>query len=83
MDRRDFLKKTIGGGIAAGSTLAFPGVGKLFAAPKGVAYDLVAVRGGEPCPLGRLSHAPPPPAVRVLWRAPSPPARRLRRYSRL
>lgn len=48
MDRRDFLKKTIGGGIAAGSTLAFPGVGKLFAAPKGVAYDLVAVRGGEP-----------------------------------
>ena len=48
MDRRDFLKKTISGGIAAGSTLAFPGVGKLLAAPKGPAYDLVAVRGGEP-----------------------------------
>ena len=48
MDRRDFLKKTISGGIAAGSTLAFPGVGKLLAAPKGLGYDLVAVRGGEP-----------------------------------
>lgn len=48
MDRRDFLKKTISGGIAAGSTLAFPGMGKLLAAPKGAAYDLVAVRGGEP-----------------------------------
>ena len=48
MDRRDFLKKTIGGGIAAGSTLAFPGVGKLWAAPKGQTYDLVAVRGGDP-----------------------------------
>nr|WP_320192659.1 DUF362 domain-containing protein [uncultured Desulfobacter sp.] len=48
MDRRDFLKKTISGGIAAGSTLAFPGVGKLLAAPTTAAYDLVAVRGGEP-----------------------------------
>lgn len=48
MDRRDFLKKTISGGIAAGSTLAFPGLEKLLAAPKGAAYDLVAVRGGEP-----------------------------------
>lgn len=48
MDRRDFLKKTIGGGIAAGSALAFPGVGNLLAAQKDAAYDLVAVRGGEP-----------------------------------
>ena len=51
MDRRDFLKKAIGGGIAAGSTLAFPEVGKLWAAPQNsqtIAYDLVAVRGGEP-----------------------------------
>ena len=48
MDRRDFLKKTIGGSIAAGSTLAFPGMGNLFAAPPKNAYDLVAVRGGEP-----------------------------------
>jgi uncharacterized protein (DUF362 family) len=51
MDRRDFLKKTISGGIAAGSALAFPEVGKLWAASQGgqtAPYDLVAVRGGEP-----------------------------------
>ncbi|WP_245620004.1 DUF362 domain-containing protein [Desulfobacter vibrioformis] len=48
MNRRDFLKKTIGGGIAAGSTLVFPGVEKLLAAQQGAAYDLVAVRGGGP-----------------------------------
>ncbi len=48
MGRRDFLKKTIGSGIAAGSTLALTGVGKLLAAPSKNAYDLVAVRGGEP-----------------------------------
>ena len=51
MDRRDFLKKALGGGIAAGSTLAFPEVGKLWAAPDpgpAKAYDLVAVKGGEP-----------------------------------
>lgn len=48
MDRRDFLKKTISSGIAAGSTLAFPGVGRIWAAPKDAAYDLVAVRGGKP-----------------------------------
>ena len=51
MDRRDFLKKTISTGIAAGSTLVFPEVGKLWAASQGTQtspYDLVAVRGGEP-----------------------------------
>ncbi len=50
MDRRDFLKKAIGGGIAAGSTLAFGNVTELVAAPQTSAapYDLVAVKGGEP-----------------------------------
>jgi len=51
MDRRNFLKKTIGGGIAAGYTLAFPEVERLWAGPapeQAGAWDLVAVRGGEP-----------------------------------
>jgi uncharacterized protein (DUF362 family) len=50
MDRRDFLKKAIGGGIAAGSTLVFGGYAKLLAAPpvSPAPYDLVAVKGGEP-----------------------------------
>lgn len=51
MDRRDFIKKAIGSGIAAGSALAFPGAGKLWAAPgknPTAAYDLVAVKGGNP-----------------------------------
>ena len=50
MDRRDFMKKVIGTGIVAGSTVAFGDYATLFAAP-GVAlpaYDLVAVKGGEP-----------------------------------
>jgi uncharacterized protein (DUF362 family) len=49
MDRRDFMKKVVGTGIIAGSTMAFGDYGKLFAAA-GVppAYDLVAVKGGEP-----------------------------------
>lgn len=51
MDRRDFLKKTITSGIAAGSTLVFPEMGRLWAASQteGIpAWDLVAIRGGEP-----------------------------------
>ena len=50
MDRRNFLKTAIGGGIAAGSTLAFGDVTNLMAAPNPSAgpYDLVAVKGGEP-----------------------------------
>lgn len=49
MDRRDFLKNAITGGLAAGCTLAFGSPG-LLAATGGpaAAYDLVAVRGGEP-----------------------------------
>ena len=50
MDRREFLKKTIRGGIVAGSTMVFGDYAKLVSAspvPPG-AYDLVAVKGGEP-----------------------------------
>ena len=51
MDRRDFLKKAIRGGIVAGSGLAFGGMGGIrlaAAAEKEKDWDLVAVRGGEP-----------------------------------
>ena len=51
MDRRDFLKKAIRGGIIAGSGLAFGGMGGIrlaAAAEKEKNWDLVAVRGGEP-----------------------------------
>jgi len=49
MDRRDFIKKAIGTTIVAGSTVALGDYGKLFAAAgTSPAYDLVAVRGGEP-----------------------------------
>lgn len=50
MNRREFLKMTIGGGVVAGSTLAFGGYARLLAAPPmpPTAYDLVAVKGGEP-----------------------------------
>ena len=50
MDRRDFLKKAIGGSIVAGSTVAFGDFAKLLAAssPSIAAFDLVAVKGGEP-----------------------------------
>jgi len=50
MDRRDFMKKVIGGSIVAGSTVAFGDYAKLLAAPlvSPATYDLVAVKGGEP-----------------------------------
>ena len=50
MDRRNFMKKLIGTGIVAGSTLAFGDYANLFAAPSALpsTYDLVAVKGGEP-----------------------------------
>lgn len=50
MDRRDFMKKMIGTGIVAGSTVAFGDYAGLFAANAAApaAYDLVAVKGGEP-----------------------------------
>jgi len=50
MDRREFIKKTIGTGIIAGSSVVFGNVSKLLAAttPAAASYDLVAVKGGEP-----------------------------------
>jgi uncharacterized protein (DUF362 family) len=50
MDRRRFLKNVIGGGIVVGSTVALGGYSQLLAADASTApaYDLVAVRGGEP-----------------------------------
>jgi len=50
MDRRDFMKKMIGTGIVAGSSEAFGDYADLFAAPGASppAFDLVAVKGGEP-----------------------------------
>jgi len=50
MYRRDFIKKMIGGGIVAGSAVVFGDYAKLLAASpaSSAAYDLVAVKGGEP-----------------------------------
>ncbi len=49
MKRRDFFRKGLGAGIAAGSAMAISPYGKLFAGgAAAVAYDLVAVKGGEP-----------------------------------
>lgn len=48
MDRRNFLKKSIGTGVVAGAGLTFGGWNKILAAPYASAYDLVAVKGGEP-----------------------------------
>jgi len=51
MQRRDFIKKGLGAGIAAGTVLAISPANKLFAGKYPVSdgdYDLVAVKGGEP-----------------------------------
>jgi uncharacterized protein (DUF362 family) len=48
MDRRDFLKTTVSGGLAASATLALGGYSTLLAAEGAKPYDLVAVKGGEP-----------------------------------
>lgn len=50
MDRRDFLKMTINGGLAAGLTLAVGNGSKVLAAPTANqgGCDLVAIKGGEP-----------------------------------
>lgn len=50
MDRREFLKKTVQGGIIAGSSMIFGNFSDLLAEPakSPAAYDLVAVKGGEP-----------------------------------
>ena len=50
MDRREFLKKAVGTGIAAGCTMASGTFSNLLAQTQTPpsAYDLVAVKGGEP-----------------------------------
>jgi uncharacterized protein (DUF362 family) len=51
MDRREFIRRSVGGGIVAGSALALGNYTRLLAgtpAPGPNAYDLVAVKGGEP-----------------------------------
>ncbi|MFP4663701.1 MAG: DUF362 domain-containing protein [Bacteroidales bacterium] len=51
MKRREFLKKSIGAGLFAGSLITFGGYGRIFANTTlnpGVPYDLVAVKDGEP-----------------------------------
>lgn len=52
MERRDFIRKSIGAGIIAGSAFSLAGVDRLFAGQgnqvRTGAVDLVAVRGGEP-----------------------------------
>ncbi|MBP1647758.1 MAG: hypothetical protein H6Q30_1203 [Bacteroidetes bacterium] len=51
MDRREFIRRSVGGSIVAGSAFALGDYGRLLAAtpsPKPNAYDLVAVKGGEP-----------------------------------
>ena len=50
MDRREFIKKTVQGGIVAGSSVILGRYANVLAAPNGPAapYDLVAVKGGEP-----------------------------------
>jgi len=52
MDRRDFIKKSIGTGIAAGAVVTFGGFPNIFANSKTLTgdkpFDLVAVKGGEP-----------------------------------
>jgi len=49
MKRRDFLKTSIGGGLAAGAALKMGGFGKLWSStPPAAKYDMVAVMGGNP-----------------------------------
>jgi uncharacterized protein (DUF362 family) len=51
MKRRDFIRKSVGAGIFAGTALSFGGFGKIFASTVNnpeIPYDLVAVRDGEP-----------------------------------
>lgn len=51
MKRRDFLRSSVGAGLATGAFLSFGRYEKLLAGkplPTGANYDLVAVMGGEP-----------------------------------
>lgn len=49
MRRRDFIKSSVGAGMAAGAALSLGGYNKLWASSSMVAkYDMVAVMGGNP-----------------------------------
>ena len=49
MKRRDFLKTSVGAGLAAGAALSLGGYEKLWASsPASAKYDMVAVMGGNP-----------------------------------
>jgi uncharacterized protein (DUF362 family) len=49
MNRRDFVKKSAGAGMAAGAALGAGGYGKLWTSTSsGARYDMVAVMGGNP-----------------------------------
>lgn len=48
MDRRSFVKQTIGATVLAGTAAASGRFSRLFAAVPPLPYDLVAVKGGEP-----------------------------------
>lgn len=49
MKRRNFLKSSVGAGIATGAAITFGGVDNLMAGNNAAApYDLIAVKGGEP-----------------------------------
>ncbi|HEX7573673.1 MAG TPA: DUF362 domain-containing protein [Bacteroidota bacterium] len=48
MDRRTFVKQTVGATVLAGTAAASGRFSRLFAAVPPLPYDLVAVKGGEP-----------------------------------
>lgn len=50
MKRREFLKKSLGAGLFAGSLITLGGYGRIFAntTNSAVPYDLVAIKDGEP-----------------------------------
>jgi uncharacterized protein (DUF362 family) len=51
MKRRDFIKRSLGAGVAAGAALALGDFTQLFAGQPytpGLPFDMVAVKGGEP-----------------------------------
>jgi len=51
MKRREFIKKSVGAGLAAGSLVSLGGLSKLYGFQgdnSGIPFDLVAIRNGEP-----------------------------------
>ncbi len=51
MKRRDFVRKSIGAGLAAGAAFSMIGYSRIFGksyAPFDIPFDLVAIKGGEP-----------------------------------